>query len=426
MPVSQTIASGSRSASGLYWTILVLFNMYLMAGWMPRIATIGSTDIGVGAVMLALLVPLMMLEPGRAVVDDQAAVMRLLIIVSICFVIFWAYLGVYRIDQPLRAGRLLLSLGQGVILVMLVTRSLSNRALRFSLMLCVIMLAVNGLLSFIGYLSGDLQSLTYLQSDRSSGLFKNPNQYGMIAAMALPFAVALFFQKGKMLLALVILSSAIVGLLTAASKTNLLIALLMVFVAMAYGQYSTGRVKTILVSLPILLVLVWWAGMPVLEKFNPRAAGIIQARLIDRNAGNSTLEKRMELWSYSVEVVKSSPLFGEGVGQRIVVADQNLSHSHNVFLDMGRTVGIPGMAGTIIFMLAIIWLALRTLARVLAIPIELSARMHGRPIVVGSGFAVLSYVLSNQMSDSLGPSTSIFFWLCTGLLLRRHELLFTD
>jgi len=393
---------------------------------MPRIATIGSTDIGVGAVMLALLVPLMMLEPGRAIVDDQAAVARLVIILSICFVIFWAYLGVYRIDQPLRAGRLFLSLGQGIILVILITRSLSNRALRFSLMLCVAMLVINGLLSLIGYLGGDLQSLTYLQRDRSSGLFKNPNQYGMITAMAMPFAVALLFQKGKTLLAVVILSSAIVGLLTAASKTNLLIALLMVFATMAYGQYSTGRVGTMLVSLPVLLALVGWGGMPVLERFNPRAASIIQSKLIERDAGNSTLDQRMELWNYSVNVIKSSPLFGEGVGQRIVVANQDLSHSHNVFLDIGRTVGIPGMAGTIIFILAIIWLAFRTLSRLIAIPVVISDRMRGRAIVIGSGFAALSYILSNQMSDSLGPSTSIFFWLCTGLLLRRHELLFTD
>jgi O-antigen ligase len=422
----QARVSGGRAASGMYWTILVLFNLYLVTGWMPRISTIGGTDIGVGAAMLALLLPLIILTPGRAVIDDRAAAMRFLIIVSICFVIFWGFLGMYRIDQPQRAGRLFLSLGQGVVLITLVTSTLSSKALRFSLMVCVVMLAINSVLSFIGFLGGELQSLTYLQRDRSSGLFKNPNQYGMIAAMATPFAVALFFQKGKTVLATVILCLAFVGLLTAASKTNLLIALVMVFATIAYGQYSTGRAKTMLVSLPVLCVIVWWGGMPVLEQFNPRAAEIIQSKLIERNAGNSTLDQRFELWNYSLKVMQSSPMFGEGVGQRIKVADQDLSHSHNVFLDMGRTVGIQGMAGTTMILVTIIWLAFKTLARVAAIPITLAAQMPGRAIVIGSGFAVLSYILSNQMSDSLGPSTSIFFWLCTGLLLRRHDLLFTD
>ncbi len=422
----QARVSSGQAASGMHWTILVLFNLYLVTGWMPRLSTIGGTDIGFGAVILALLLPLIVLAPGRAVVDDRAAAIRLLIIVSICFVIFWGFLGVYTVDQPQRAGRLFLSLGQGVVLITLVTRTLSSKALRFSLMVCVIMLAANSLLSLIGFLGGDLQSLTYLQRDRSSGLFKNPNQYGMIAAMATPFSVALFFQKGNAILATVILCLAFVGLLTAASKTNLLIALMMVFATMAYGQYSTGRVKTMLVSLPVLCVIVWWGSMPVLERFNPRAAEIIQSKLIERNAGNSTLDQRFELWNYSLKVMQRSPMFGEGAGQRIMVADQDLSHSHNVFLDMGRTVGIPGMVGTTIFLIAIIWLAFKTLARVVAIPIELAAQMHGRAIIIGSGFAVLSYILSNQMSDSLGPSTSIFFWLCTGLLLRRHDFLFDD
>ena len=301
---------------------------------------------------------------------------------------------------------------------------LSPRAVRALPLVCLAMLVGSAALSLYNYAGGQPTSLTYLQPDRSSGLFKNPNQYGMIAAMAVPFAVALLFQRGRRALGALALLAAFTSLVTAASKTNLVLALALALATMSYALLARGRVATLLVALPALLALVAVGALPVLERFNPRAAMILETRLAGESVERSTIDQRVELWRHSLEVMRESPLFGEGTGQEIDTVGQAYTHSHNVFLDLGRTVGVPGVAGALVFVLAACWLSLGTLRRVAALPPALVPRLPDRAIVIGASLAVPSYVLSNQMSDSLGPSTSVFFWLCLALVMRRDELLF--
>ncbi|MFK7994599.1 MAG: O-antigen ligase family protein [Granulosicoccus sp.] len=408
-----------------YWVLLVVFNLFIVVSWMPRITTIGSTDIGISALLLAIMVPLLLVMPSQTQPDEQARHMGLAVLACLAFVIFWGYLGMYRLDNPLRAGRLLLSLGQGIILILVVTRLLSPKAVQFSLCVCCLMLVGVGLLSLYGYLGGKPVTLTYLQRDRSSGLFKNPNQYGMIASMAVPFAAAYFFQYKRRWLAVMLLLAAWLALLMAASKTNMVIALLVMLMTLAHGLLSARRGILLLLVIPAISASIWFGGLPVLEFFNPRAATIIQGMLGGGTGESNTVDQRMELWHYSVNVMQNSPWFGEGTGQKIDVITQTHSHSHNVFLDLGRTVGIPGLIGSLVFMLITAWLAFRTLVRVSRIPPHEGAFMHGRAVLIGAAFAAVSYMLSNQMSDSLGPSTSVFLWLSLGLLIKRHELLFS-
>ncbi|MFK8080958.1 MAG: O-antigen ligase family protein [Granulosicoccus sp.] len=408
-----------------YWLLLIVFNLFILVSWMPRITTIGGTDIGVSAVLLAIMVPLLLVMPSRTILDEQARHIGLAILLCMGFVIFWGYLGMYRLDNPLRAGRLLLSLGQGIILILVVTRLLSPRAIQFSMALCCLMLVIVGLMSLYGYLGGRPLTLTYLQRDRSSGLFKNPNQFGMIASMAVPFATACFFQYQRRWLAMLVLVAAWLALLMAASKTNMAIAMLTMLLTLAYGLLSARRGLLLLVVVPCIAGFIFFGGMPILEFFNPRAAGIIQG-MIDGGSGESnTVDQRMELWSYSVNVMQTSPWFGEGTGRHIDVITQTHSHSHNVFLDLGRTVGIPGLIGSLFFMILATLLAYKTLARVSGISPQQGPFMNGRAVVIGASFSAISYMLSNQMSDSLGPSTSVFLWLCLGLMLKRHEIVFS-
>ncbi|NND91190.1 MAG: O-antigen ligase family protein, partial [Granulosicoccus sp.] len=280
------------------------------------------------------------------------------------------------------------------------------------------------LMSLFNYLGGQPFTLTYLQRDRSSGLFKNPNQYGMIASMAVPFAAAWYFQHQKKLFATFIMLAAWLALLMAASKTNMFIALLIMIMTLSYCLVSARRGAMLIIVLVTLTGFIWFLGLPVLEFFNPRAAGILQSLIQGNGSEANTINSRMELWTYSIGVMKSSPWFGEGTGQLIDVITQTHSHSHNVFLDLGRTVGIPGLVGSVMFILIAIWLSVKTLIRISSIPAQTGSLLHGRAMVIGAVFAVFSYILSNQMSDSLGPSTSVFLWLCLGLVLRRHEMVF--
>lgn len=418
-------STGRTFESGAYWALLVVFNLFIIVSWMPRITTIGDSDIGIGALLLVVMVPLILVLPTRSVVDSSAWKLRLIILLALGFVIFWGYLGMYRLDNPLRAGRLLLSLGQGIILILVVSQLLSTRAISFSLGVCLCMLALSSILSLYGYLGGQPVELTYLDRDRSSGFFKNPNQYGIIASMAVPFAAAFYFQHQRKLLASFVLFAAATSLLLAASKTNIFIGLALLFAVMIVGFINARRAGFLLMIVPIMTLLIWVFGLPILEFFNPRAAAILTQLITSKSIEGSTVAQRYELWQYSLDVIRNFPLFGEGTGQPINVITQVLSHSHNVFLNLGRTTGIPGMVGGLVFILVACWLAIRTIVRVSAVPDAIGSRLHGRAFLIGAGFAVLSYVLSNQMSDSLGPSTSVFLWLSVGVLLRRHELVFS-
>lgn len=419
--------NGLTFEKGAYRSLLLVFNLFLVVSWMPRITTIGDTDIGLAAVLLVLMVPLLLVLPRQPMIDPSAWKLQLLILSAIGFVIFWGYVGMYRLDNPMRAGRLMLSLGQGIILILVVSRVLSTKAIRFSLGLCLVMLMILGLMSLYAYLGGQPVSLTYLHNDRSSGLFKNPNQYGIIASMAIPFAAVFFFQHRKTVLALLILIAAALGLLLAASKTNIVIAIALLFLVLIYGLVVARRAGILLMLIPTMAMLFWLFGLPVLEFFNPRAAGILVG-LMNEDSGQSasTLDQRYDMWRYSLDVIKLSPLFGEGTGQKIDVITKVHSHSHNVFMDLGRTTGIPGLVGGLIFVLAGCWLAISSLIRLMQLPDAAGRHLHGRALVAGAAFANLSYVLSNQMSDSLGPSTSVFLWLTIGVLLRRHELVFSN
>ena len=413
----------------VYRTVAVSFVLFVVCAWMPRLTTIGDTDVGAGAGLLAVMGALMLFAPKRARLDHRAQGYRIAILIGAGFLLLWGYLGVFRLDEPFRAGRLILSVGQGIVLLFVISEILSTRVLRCSLAAAGAMLVVSSLLSLYNHLGGQPASLTILVEgyDRSSGLFKNPNQFGMVLALSMPFAVALAFRHGARTVAGVLVGSVLVGLLLAASKTNLAIGVGLLLLTMSYMLVVGGRTRTLLVVVPLVCLAVPVGGLPLLEAVNPRAAAILTDLVVGTGVSeNGTVAQRMEMWVHSIEEARRSPLFGQGTGQKIDTTAQIHSHSHNVFVDLLRTTGVPGMFAALLFLSAGCWLAARTLLRVARLPTALLRRLPGYPILVGASFATFSYVASNQMSDSFGPSTSVFFWLCVGLLLRRHDLLFAD
>jgi len=412
-----------------YRALCGAFGLFVIVAWMPRATTIGDSDVGVGAVLLAIMALLIPLVPTRARLDRQADGYRIAIFCSVGFLLLWGCLGMFRLDNPFRAGRLILSAGQGVILLFVITHVLSVRAVRLSIVLAAVALAGTCLLSLYNYLGGRPESLTILipGHDRSSGLFKNPNQFGMILAMSVPFAVALCFRRGFGLSGVLLLVTIFTGLMLAASKTNLMLGMLLLLVTMSYMLAVRGRIRVLLVALPLVSLATLFGSLPLLELVNPRAATIIADLVVGSGVSeNATVAQRFDMWSHSLEEVRRSPLFGQGTGQRIDTTAQVHSHSHNMFVDLARTTGIPGVMSALTFILVGCWMAVGTLLRLARLPADVVPELRGFPFIIGASFAVFSYVASNQMSDSFGPSTSVFFWLCVGLLLRRDDLLFND
>ncbi len=419
---------GAATGALAYRTLLILFNAFLAVIWLPGLTTLGDTDVGAGAVLLALMTALLLLVPSRASIDDRAKALRRLILLGIGALLIWAYLGIYISDQPLRSGRLILSFGQGIILVLIVSLYLSPRALRFSLGVNVLMLSLVAVLSLYAKVGGGLNGMIFHEgADRASGFFKNPNQYGMVCALITPLAVVVLCQPGRRLLGLLILGMALLGLLLSASKTNLIVAMMMMLLALGWCAFTARRGMVFVLLLPLLALSLYYGSLPVIKLFNPRAAMLLDAQISGTpgsEAGTSTVDTRLALWRYSIDAMRARPVLGEGAGQRLDLILEDVTHSHNVFLDLGRTTGVVGLALGIILCVTCLWLAITTLHRLATLPAALSAELPGRAVAAGVSFAIVSYLLSNQMSDSFGPSTSVFFWLCVGLALRRHDVVF--
>ena len=431
VPAGEALESPLATAA--YRALVVVFNLFVVTVWLPRVTTIGSSDVGIGAVLLMAMVPLMLLSPKRGRVDRRAWSHRLVIFLGVGFVLFWGYLGVFRIDDPFRAGRLILSLGQGVILLYVVTEVLPLRALRPPLIISAVLIIGVALLGVYNYLGGQPTTLTIISFDRSAGLFKNPNQYGMIMAMSIPFAVTFMFRPRGKAFGVALFVSIFASLLLAASKTNLILGIAILLATIGYMMIASGRARWMLIALPAVMLSIALLGPPILGTVNPRAASILKETANEGVGENATVAERLNMWAFCVDVMRESPLFGQGTGQVIDTKRRRsgstserilYSHAHNVFFDLGRTTGVPGLLGGLLFILLSCAFAIGTLLRVLKLPARVVPHLPGHAIVVGAGFALLSYVLSNQMSDSFGPSTSVFFWLCLGILLRRDELLF--
>ena len=268
-----------------------------------------------------------------------------------------------------------------------------------------------------------------MDSDRASGFFKNPNQFGMVLSTMFPVATAfLLVERRRRLLWAVCWLLLLLGLVACGSKTNLilsslsLVTMLCAFSLVAYT--GAQRMMMIVISIFATIVLIL-GGAALLSLFNPRALRIMLT-FLSQDGEVASLISRDQLWRYSFQQFLIDPILGQGAGQPISIffREETVPHSHNVLLDYLRTLGAPGF----LVMLTILSTAacLSVISIWSAIWASTAATGH-RIFCIGLGVGGISYMAANMSSDSMGPSTSPFFWLVLYLgfasrsLLSRHN-----
>ena len=167
-----------------------------------------------------------------------------------------------------------------------------------------------------------------------------------------------------------------------------------------------------------LLVL---GGALLLSLFNPRALRIMLT-FLSQDGEVASLVSRDQLWKYSFQQFLLDPVTGQGAGQPINIffREESVPHSHNVLLDYLRTLGAPGFLMMLTVLGTAATLSVATIFR--ALRATASARRH-RVLCIGLAVGALSYIAANMSSDSMGPSTSPFFWLVLFLGLAARSLL---
>lgn len=331
-------------------------------------------------------------------------------------------------DQPIRVARVILTMLASLAMFTFLAGTLTERRLYPLVATLAGAMALVSILTIVAHFVPPLTDLVFKDgSDRSSGTFKNPNQFGMVISTVAPVTAGLFLAaRGKRRLIIFgCLMLLLAGLLFSGSKANLMLtgSSLAAFALVMGATSFRGVERTFVIFLSILgIVAALILGIALLQIFNPRAYLLITV-FFDPNQTLPSLNSRQELWNDSIAIFMARPWFGEGAGQflRVAIDGELVSHSHNLFIDFARTLGAAGL----VFISVLVATVLTMLATTL---LGLFGRDFGRfrirALLVGAAFSSGNYVLANFSSESFGPSTSPFFWLALFLFfILRGEML---
>ena len=361
--------------------------------------------------------------------DPVAARLAGVIVGCVVVLMLWSLISVFDAPVPFRAARYLASQAAAIALYFLVVGTLTTRRMPVYIELACAGLAITAALSFVGYIHPVIQEAIYRGSDRASGFFKNPNQYGMAISTMLPVLTALILtsrlRRRVRVVGWVLL---LLGLVACGSKTNLMISsvtVLAILLAFSVTAYA-GAKRLAMVSLSIFGVLALiGVVLFLLTVFNPRTVRLM-ATFFTQDEELASLVSRDQLWENSIHQFLLDPFLGQGAGQPISIFVDNefVPHSHNVLLDYLRSLGAPGFLAMLILLCAALALcAAVVLSALRAERVPVGPRM----LSIGLATGALAYVAANMSSNSMGPSTSPFFWLVLFMAaasrqaLRRRE-----
>ena len=128
---------------------------------------------------------------------------------------------------------------------------------------------------------------------------------------------------------------------------------------------------------------------------------------------------RERLWSISIDLGLAHPFTGVGAGQPI---GDIAPHSHNLFVEYFRTLGVPGVALITVMVLLVLICLINAVMAALIAKGRTSVATDTNVMVLGTSVCVLNYLVANQMSDSFGPSTAPFFWIPLALLIAYRNV----
>lgn len=350
------------------------------------------------------------------------------------FLIVWSLLSTFGAAAPLRASRYIATLLAAFAIYFLVRGTVTRARVVLYVDVLAAVLAFTAAISLLGYEVDSLNRIIFKGTDRAAGFFKNPNQYGMAISTMVPALMALLLaERPRRLFRLACLVLMLLGLVASGSKTNFLLAgasgLGMIFAHSWIFNTGPRRLGMLALSLAGSLV-VGMIGIAVIDLLNPRALAIM-SRFFSGGGEVDSLMTRSFLWSYSFDQFLADPILGQGAGQRLDIfyREADVSHSHNVLLDHMRTLGAPGLFTVALMLGTVAVVCLLSIFRALG---SSGVRPDARLICLGLSLSSLSYIAANMSSDSMGPSTSPFFWLLTylafatrSLMRRPHEIAFS-
>jgi len=389
--------------------------LLIVSIWFPGATRIAGTD-GSLSFLLALFCALVSVacygETARRLHQTEAALAAAVLTTS-AFIIVLSLLSMLYADSPLRTMRAVFAQIFGFATIPAVaaisTRPKGLEAVDRLVMAMIIMSVATSCLVTIGL--GDAKF-----ADRAEGYFKHSNQLGIALSAGLPLIAArLVTARRHRILLLGCLAAVLLGLVKSGSKTNFVVGV--VGLGIFFGLYSIYLVmrkqrpiSVILgvVAAPVLIQVC----LVTLQSLNPRAYKLLSVQLSGGEA--HSIVSRQRLWSMSIDLGMTHPFIGVGAGQPV---GDIAPHSHNLFIDYFRTLGVPGVALVAVIVLLVAGYLVAAVLSTLFGNDRSEDATEANVMVLGSSVSVWNYLAANQMSDSFGPSTAPFFWLPLALLM---------
>ena len=207
-----------------------------------------------------------------------------------------------------------------------------------------------------------------LKDGAVTGLFNNPNYAAAWLCIILPLCISflVFNNKKKIINLFVFLAclSFIFMIILTTSRSAILSIFISIFL-LTKSFKAKSYVLLTFFSIPILLNLIPTISLTlqsIIYNFLPYGL-IKKASLI--NLSNSDLFPRLEIWAKSINLIKSNLLTGYGAGSfesLYSTSDgmyHSIQHSHNIFLEIAISHGIPAsliILSTMLFITIFSWI----------------------------------------------------------------------
>lgn len=380
--------------------------------WMSGLLQVGPAPFMVLCLPLMAAPILLMRYNGRHILADGMPSLPLFALAASGFVVLAAVISLIESPEPFRIFRVVLAQAFGLILIpfFFVGQRLygSNFSVVFVRRVILVGVAVNMALILGSQLSSQVAAMFY-GSYRFKGFLDGPIQMAILSATPVPFLVSLILARGDVkagskLITAICIVALMYSLLASGGKFALGITPVASFMLFCFVLLRRDGVMAVvkIFGMSILGSIVILYVYNSLDSWNPLLYDKINAILFATDITEyQSVESRMVVWDISIELFLEHPLTGVGAGSMV----DGLTHSHNVFLDYARGMGLWGIIG-------ILGVVLAVLTGLISAAIRFWIRPTGTTIVaVGFFLSATLYIVLNQMSDSFGLATAPIFWV---------------
>ena len=185
---------------------------------------------------------------------------------------------------------------------------------------------------------------------RAIATFPDPHSFSLFLGMALPLSAVLFFVLRKKFFAVILFMLIfIANILTFSRGGYVAISLGIIFFIIIFWKKMEWKHRITSGFLALFFILMFSVPGPVSQRF---------VSSFDSKEGSNL--GRIAMWQKSLEIIKSKPFFGTGIGNFSLEVDRNINYrnpiyAHNTYLDIAVEQGVPACLIWIVILMITLW-----------------------------------------------------------------------